>query len=471
MSSTVLPPAQAWRALAALCLGFFMILLDQTIVAVATPGIMADFDARLDQVVWVTSIYLLCLVVPLLFTGRLGDRFGQRTLFRLGITVFTLAALAAALAPTLGLLIAARAVQGVGAAILTPQTMSVINRVFPRERRGAALGVWGAVGSVATLVGPVLGGFIVTAVGWRGVFLVHLPVGVLAVVLATLWVPTLPTFARRIDAPSVLVSFLGTTAVVVAVQQGPGRGWPVWAVALGVLGVLLIALFVRLQATAAGRGTEPLVPLEMFRNRNYSLGVFSIATMGFTVSSIMLPVMLWLQDGQGLSSRDAGLMLIPMAVVAAIGSPLVGPAADRLDPRLLSVGGFGTMIVTLLLTAWLMHSGGPVWVFLVAAGLLGVGNALVWAPNSATAMRTVDIAYMGAAAGVYNTGRQTGAVLGAAGVGAAMQVGAATAGFVPGLALSLLLPVAVLGLGLVAVAFFETPPHAEPQGAEQRAGD
>lgn len=471
MSSTVLPPAQAWRALAALCLGFFMILLDQTIVAVATPGIMADFDARLDQVVWVTSIYLLCLVVPLLFTGRLGDRFGQRTLFRLGITVFTLAALAAALAPTLELLIAARALQGIGAAILTPQTMSVINRVFPRERRGSALGVWGAVGSVATLVGPVLGGFIVTAVGWRGVFLVHLPVGVLAVVLATLWVPTLPTFARRIDAPSVLVSFLGTTAVVVAVQQGPGLGWPAWSLALGVLGLLFIAVFVRLQATASRRGTEPLVPLVMFRNRNYSLGVFSIATMGFAVSSIMLPVMLWLQDGQGLSSRDAGLMLIPMAVVAAVASPLIGPAADRLDPRLLSVGGFGTMVATLLLISWLMYSGAPVWIFLVAAGLLGVGNALVWAPNSATAMRTVDIAYMGAAAGVYNTGRQTGAVLGAAGVGAAMQVGAVSVGFVPGLALSLLLPVAVLVLGLVAVAFFETPSHAPPQGAERRAGD
>ena len=117
-----------------------MILLDQTIVAVATPWIMADFDARLGKVVWVTSIYLLCLLVPLLFTGRLGDRFGQRHLFRLGITVFTLAALAAALAPTLELLVAARAVQGLGAAILMPQTMSVINRVFPRERRGSALG-------------------------------------------------------------------------------------------------------------------------------------------------------------------------------------------------------------------------------------------------------------------------------------------------------------------------------------------
>lgn len=464
MSSTVLPPAQAWRALAALCLGFFMILLDQTIVAVATPGIMADFDARLDQVVWVTSIYLLCLVVPLLFTGRLGDRFGQRTLFRLGIVIFTVAALAAAAAPTLGLLIAARAAQGIGAAILTPQTMSVINRIFPRERRGSALGVWGAVGSVATLVGPVLGGVIVTAFGWRGVFLIHLPVGILAVILATMWVPTLPTFARRIDAPSVVVSVLGMTALVVAVQQGPGLGWPAWSVGLGVLGLLFIALFIRLQATASRRNSSPLVPLTMFRNRNYSLGVFSIATMGFTASSMMLPVMLWLQDGQGLNSRDAGLMLIPMAVVAAIASPLIGPAADRLDPRLLSVGGFGTMIVALLLLSWLMATEGPLWIFLVVAGLLGVGNALVWAPNSATAMRTMDIAYMGAAAGVYNTGRQTGAVLGAAGVGAAMQVGAASVGFVPGLAASLLLPAAVLGLGLVSVAFF----RPEPQRAVPR---
>lgn len=464
MSSTVLPPAQAWRALAALCLGFFMILLDQTIVAVATPGIMADFDARLDQVVWVTSIYLLCLVVPLLFTGRLGDRFGQRTLFRLGIVIFTVAALAAAAAPTLGLLIAARAAQGIGEAILTPQTMSVINRIFPRERRGSALGVWGAVGSVATLVGPVLGGVIVTAFGWRGVFLIHLPVGILAVILATMWVPTLPTFARRIDAPSVVVSVLGMTALVVAVQQGPGLGWPAWSVGLGVLGLLFIALFIRLQATASRRNSSPLVPLTMFRNRNYSLGVFSIATMGFTASSMMLPVMLWLQDGQGLNSRDAGLMLIPMAVVAAIASPLIGPAADRLDPRLLSVGGFGTMIVALLLLSWLMATEGPLWIFLVVAGLLGVGNALVWAPNSATAMRTMDIAYMGAAAGVYNTGRQTGAVLGAAGVGAAMQVGAASVGFVPGLAASLLLPAAVLGLGLVSVAFF----RPEPQRAVPR---
>lgn len=456
--STVLPPPQAWRALAALCLGFFMILLDQTIVAVATPGIMADFDARLDQVVWVTSIYLLCLVVPLLFTGRLGDRFGQRTLFRLGVVVFTVAALGSMLAPTLELLILARAAQGVGAAILTPQTMSVINRVFPRARRGAALGVWGAVGSVASLVGPVLGGFVVGEFGWRAVFVVHLPVGVLAFVLAGLWVPRLPTFARQIDPVSVIVSLLGMVALVVAIQQGPGRGWPLWSVLLLLAGAALIALFIRLQATAAWRGSEPLVPLGIFRNVNYSLGVFSIATMGFAVSSIMLPIMLWLQDGRGLSSQQAGLMLIPMALVAGFSSPLIGPAADRVHPRVLSVTGFAAMITALVFTSWVMLTDAPVNFFLVSAVLLGVGNALVWAPNSATAMRSVEIEHMGAASGVYNTARQTGAVLGAAAVGAAMQVGAELNGFVPGLAGALLLPAAVLGLGLVAVAFFRADP-------------
>src|SRR5690625_870796 len=166
---------QAWRALAALCLGFFMVLMDQTIVAIATPEIMAHFDTEFDQVVWVTSIYLLCMVVPLLFTGRLGDRFGQARMFQLGITVFVLAALAASLATNMTVLLVARAAQGLGAAILTPQTMAVINRIFPQDARGPALGVWGAVGSVASLLGPVLGGFIISTFGCRGVFVLKLP--------------------------------------------------------------------------------------------------------------------------------------------------------------------------------------------------------------------------------------------------------------------------------------------------------
>ncbi|HCJ69029.1 MAG TPA: MFS transporter [Corynebacterium casei] len=446
---------QAWRALAALCLGFFMVLMDQTIVAVAAPDIMANFDTEFDQVVWVTSIYLLCMVVPLLFTGRLGDRFGQARMFQLGITVFVLAALAASLAPNLALLLIARAVQGLGAAILTPQTMAVINRIFPQDARGPALGVWGAVGSVASLVGPVLGGFIISTFGWRGVFVLHLPLGIAALVLSAMWVPRLPTYARSIDKLSVVVTLVGMSAAVIAIQQGPGLGWPWWTIVLLIAGIALIAWFVRLQATATSRNTEPLVPLPLFKNRNYSLGAFSISTMGFAVASQMLPIMMWFQTGRGLTSAEAGLMMVPMAVAAGLGSPLVGPLADRIKPRLLSVIGFASVIASLVWIAGIMYLDASLFWFVGASALLGVGNAFVWAPNSVTAMRTVDLKYMGAASGVYNTTRQVGAVVGAAAVGAAMQVGAASLGLSQAMAVSLLLPALVMVAGLIAVACFE----------------
>ena len=446
---------EAWRALAALCLGFFMVLMDQTIVAVATPDIMAHFDTEFDQVVWVTSIYLLCMVVPLLFTGRLGDRFGQARMFQLGISVFVLAALAASLAPSLAVLLIARAVQGLGAAMLTPQTMAVINRIFPQDARGPALGVWGAVGSVASLVGPVLGGFIISTFGWRGVFVLHLPLGIAALVLSAMWVPKLPTYARSIDKLSVVVTLVGMSAAVIAIQQGPGLGWPWWTIVLLIVGIALIAWFVRLQATATSRNTEPLVPLPLFKNRNYSLGAISISTMGFAVASQMLPIMMWFQTGRGLTSAEAGLMMVPMAVAAGLGSPLVGPLADRIKPRLLSVIGFASVIASLVWIAGIMYLDASLFWFVGASALLGVGNAFVWAPNSVAAMRTVDLKYMGAASGVYNTTRQVGAVVGAAAVGAAMQVGAASLGLSQAMAVSLLLPALVMVAGLIAVACFE----------------
>src|SRR5699024_6225454 len=176
-----------------------MVLMDQTIVAIATPEIMAHFDTEFDQVVWVTSIYLLCMVVPLLFTGRLGDRFGQARMFQLGISVFVLAALAASLAPSLAVLLIARAVQGLGAAMLTPLTMSASNRVVPLGARGPSLGVWAAVCSGASLVGPLLVGFFMSTLGCRGSFLLHLPLGIAALVLSALWGPRLPVCARSID--------------------------------------------------------------------------------------------------------------------------------------------------------------------------------------------------------------------------------------------------------------------------------
>ncbi|MDU4569613.1 MFS transporter, partial [Corynebacterium sp.] len=206
---THLPPErQAWRAMLALSLGFFVSLLDQSMVAVALPNLQRDLDAGVNQAMWVSASYLLAAVVPLLFAGRLGDVLGQRRMFCLGVAIFGVGAMVCAIAPQVEVLIAARAVQGVGASLQMPQSMSVINRIFARERRGRALGVWGVIGSIAALVGPLAGGFLVGNFGWQAAFWVHIPFVVLAIVLALLWVPELPTTAQSIDAPSAVVSLI-----------------------------------------------------------------------------------------------------------------------------------------------------------------------------------------------------------------------------------------------------------------------
>src|SRR6266568_1107491 len=192
-SPTASPPGQEpqsmttrrnpWLALYALVVGFFMILLDMTIVSVANPTIMRDLHTDMTKVIWVTSAYLLTYAVPLLVTGRLGDRFGPKNIYLIGLVVFTLASLWCGLSGSIDMLIAARAVQGLGAALMTPQTMAVITRTFPPDKRGAAMGLWGGVAGLATLVGPILGGVLVDQLGWNWIFYINVPVGVVAFVL------------------------------------------------------------------------------------------------------------------------------------------------------------------------------------------------------------------------------------------------------------------------------------------------
>src|SRR3954447_17788702 len=198
-----------WPALFALCLGFFMILVDTTIVTVATPAIISDLHADVNSVVWVTSAYLLAYAVPVLITGRLGDRFGPKNLYLTGLSVFTLASLWCGLTSSIGMLIAARVVQGLGAAMMTPQTMAVITRIFPAAERGKAMAVWGATAGVAMVVGPVLGGVLTGGLGWEWIFFINLPVGVLAFVLAWRLVPALPTHQHSFDWLGVALSGIG----------------------------------------------------------------------------------------------------------------------------------------------------------------------------------------------------------------------------------------------------------------------
>src|ERR1700730_6894907 len=180
-----------WRALWAMIVGFFMILVDSTIVAVANPRIMAKLDADYDAVIWVTSAYLLAYAVPLLVAGRLGDRYGPKNLYLVGLMIFTAASLWCGLAGSIGMLIAARVVQGIGAALLTPQTLSTITRIFPADHRGAAMSVWGATAGVATLVGPLAGGVLVGRLGWQWIFFVNVPIGIIGLALGSWLIPVL----------------------------------------------------------------------------------------------------------------------------------------------------------------------------------------------------------------------------------------------------------------------------------------
>lgn len=464
-SKTVVPEKQAWLAMFALSLGFFLALMDQTMVAVALPDIQRSLDANINQVMWVSSGYLLAVVIPLIFTGRLGDMFGQRLLYRCGLGVMAAGAIVSAIAPTIEVLIAGRVIQGFGSAIQMPQTMSVINRIFPRERRGRALGVWGIIGSVAALLGPIVGGFLTGTFGWHSVFWVTVPLAMLAIALATMWVPKMPSVNRRIDVPSVAMLLLGLGSIVVAIQQAPASKWAWWNFVLLGLGVIGVVAFVRLQASAEQRGTDALVPLELFADRNYSIGTFSIVSMGFMAVALALPINLWVQDVQGLDARQAGLLMAPMAATSVISSPIAGILVDKLHPRRLSQFGFITLIIGITTMWWIMSSGMNPWWLCAPAVVLGFGQSFVWGTNSATAMRDVDGELMGVASGVYNTSRQVGSVVGVALVSAAIQLGTAHSGLQFGAASALVLIIAALAAGFVAVCFFRDTLHAEPAGA------
>ena len=470
-----------WPGLWALVIGFFMILVDTTIVSVANPAIKSALDPasdNLDNVVWVTSAYLLAYAVPLLITGRLGDRFGPKRVYLVGLAVFTLASLGCGLSTTLEALIVMRAVQGLGAAMMTPQTMAVITRTFPADRRGAAMGLWGATSGVAMLVGPLAGGLLVDGLGWEWIFFVNIPVGIIGFVLAMILVPNLPTHPHRFDIVGVVLSAVALFLIVFGLQEGEQHDWgsiwgPITVWHLIIAGVLVLGLFIWQQAKTK---SEPLVPMELFRERNFSVANIGIAAVGFTASSMALPLMFFLQLSRGLTPTESALLMIPMAVAAGILSPLAGKLLDRIDARLLLVPGMLMVSLSLVWYAFLMNMDSPIWALLLPSALMGAGQAGMWGPLATTATRNLAPRWAGAGSGIYNTTRTVGSVLGSASIAAFMQarleanvpgideapVGIGGTGTLPeqiagyfadAMAQATLLPAAVILVGVVAVLF------------------
>jgi EmrB/QacA subfamily drug resistance transporter len=479
-----------WPALFALCLGFFMILVDTTIVTVATPAIISDLHADVNSVVWVTSAYLLAYAVLVLITGRLGDRFGPKNLYLLGLTVFTLASLWCGLTTSIEMLIIARVVQGVGAALLTPQTMAVITRIFPADRRGQAMALWGATAGVATLVGPILGGVLVDAAGWQWIFFINIPVGIVGFVLAVRLVPTLPTHAHSFDWVGVALSGVGMFFVVFGIQQGHKYHWNAWVLTSIIGGLVIFGLFIGWQAI---NRREPLVPLRLFGDRNFSISNFAISTMSFTATAMGFPIMIYAQLVRGDSPLTASLLMVPMAVVSIILAPIVGQFTDKVHPRLLTGVGFAVTALSIYLLSRSLTSTGSVYPILGSMALLGVGMSGIWAPLAATATRNLPMQLAGAGSGVYNATRQVGAVLGSAAIAVLLDARLAAHGLSSGqqaeggvvqqlpaivrapfsaaMSDTLLLPVGVLLLGLVSVMFFQLPRHLVAQRAEAAASD
>jgi EmrB/QacA subfamily drug resistance transporter len=466
------PEVSPWPALWALVVGFFMILVDMTIVSIATPVIQQELGASVDAVVWVTSAYLLAYAVPLLITGRLGDRFGPRRVYLVGLTIFTVASLWCGLTTSIEMLVTARVFQGLGASLMTPQTMAVITRTFPPHKRGQAMSLWGAVAGVATLVGPILGGVLVDGLGWEWIFFINIPVGVIGFVLAVRLVPELPTSTHRFDVVGVGLSAVGMFLLVFGIQEGQSHDWAFGIWAMIVAGLVVLGVFVWWQT----RAPEPLMSLTLFRDRNFSLSNLAITTVGFAVTAMSFPITFYSQGVLGLTPTRSALLLIPMAVLSGVLAPFVGRLTDRAHPRWITGFGMLAWAVSLVWLALVMKPGAAIWVLELPIALLGVGNAFVWGPLATTANRNLPRAQAGAGAGVYNTTRQIGAVLGSAGIAVLMEsriaanLGGGGGGpvsetvtaippalhepFTTAMAQSLLLPAGVLVIGLVAVLSF-----------------
>jgi EmrB/QacA subfamily drug resistance transporter len=488
--------ARPWPALWSLVIGFFMILIDTTIVSVANPRIMEGLNADINSVIWVTSAYLLAYAVPLLITGRLGDRFGPKKLYLAGLVVFTLASLWCGLSGNVQTLIEARVLQGFGAAMMAPQTMAVITRIFPPDRRGAAMGIWGATAGAATLIGPILGGVLVDGLGWEWIFFINVPVGIVGFILALRFVPSLSTHPHKFDIPGVLLSAVGLFLLVFGIQEGETYNWgtitgPVSVWSLIISGTVVLAAFVLWQHfNPKITGGEPLIPLSLFRDRNFSLANLGITTVGFTVTAFSLPLIFYYQVVRGLTPTQSALMMIPMALISGGLAPVVGKIIDRVNPRFITAGGLALMSIALFWNSALMHPATPIWLFLLPSAVLGFANAGIWAPLSSTATRNLPPRQAGAGAGVYNTTRQIGAVLGSAAIAVLMQARladelptAAAPGGVPGplsfggqlpealhegfstaMGQSIMLPAAVIVFGAAVALFFAKPKPVENWG-------
>jgi EmrB/QacA subfamily drug resistance transporter len=394
------------------CLSLLIVSMDATIVNVALPTIRTDLHASPSQLQWVIDIYTLVLASLLLLSGATADRFGRRTVFQIGLTVFALGSLVCSLAPSIEMLIAARFLQAIGGSMLNPVAMSIITNVFTgKVERARAIGMWGGIVGISMALGPTVGGALIEYVGWRAVFWINLPVCLLALVLTAIFVPASKSATMRDLDPIGQVLGAGFLfGIVFVLIEGPGLGWG-HPVTLSVLVATVIAFVAFLRVES--RRHDPFIDLRFFRSIPFASATVIAVSAFASWGAFLFMMALYLQNFRGFTALETGLLYLPIAVGALVFSPLSGRAVGRFGPRpsLLASGTLVTVAAVLLV---FLSVDTPIWAMLMIFAVFGIGFAVVNAPITNTAVSGMPLDRAGAASAVASTSRQVGVSIGVA---------------------------------------------------------
>jgi EmrB/QacA subfamily drug resistance transporter len=408
---SVVRRAHTLWTLAITSVALFMVVLDNLVVSTALPVIRVDLGASIEELEWTVNAYTLTFAVFLLTGAALGDRFGRRRMFGVGIGVFTLASAAAALAPSMDALIAARAVQGLGGALVLPLTLTILSDAFPAERRGVALGIWGAIGGVAIASGPLVGGAVIEGISWQWIFWLNVPVGLLLAPLALARLRQSFGPDKALDLPGLALASGGLLGVVWGLVNGNSDGWSSPSI-VGALaaGAALLVAFVVWEL----RAKRPMLPMRFFRNRAFSAANAASLAMSFGMFGSIFLLTQFFQTAQGYSPLEAGLRVLPWTAMPMVVAPIAGALSDRIGSRpILAVGlalqAVGLAWIAAVSTATIGY-GSLVGPFIVS----GVGMGMFFAPMANVILGSVKPSEEGKASGANNAVREVGGVFGVA---------------------------------------------------------
>ena len=454
--------------LALTSLSFFMVVLDALVVVTALPRIQEDLHVGLATGQWTVNAYGIAVAAGIITATALGDRFGRRRLFVIGVALFTLASAACAVAPDASVLIAARTIQGLGGAIVTPLSLTIISNAFPPERRGAILGIYGGLGGLAVASGPVIGGALTQGIDWHWIFWANVPLGVAGALLSLRRLPETFGLRRRLDLPGVALVSAGSVALVWGLARANGSGWGSTEIAGSLAaGALLLAVFLLWES----RAPVPILPLRMLRNHGFAFGNASGFLMSGAIFGGAFLVTQWFQFALGYSPLATGVRLLPWTMTPIFIAPLAGAVSDRIGRRPLIVAGLTLQAIGFGWIALRASTGVNLAELLLALFVAGVGISMAIPAVPTAVLGSVTPAEMGTASGINSMTQRFGSVFAVAiasavfaGYGNSGSPAAVTDGFRPALAVCALLSLLGAAAGL-ALKRRAPAPDLEPAAA------